>query len=244
MVTIAEIDTFIVDIPTIRPHVLAMATMHHQSIVLVRMRDSDGLEGIGEGTTIGGLSYGEESPEGIKLAIDSYIAPVLRTCDPTRVGAAMAKVTQSVFGNHIAKCAVETALLDLAGKRLGVPVSELIGGDASATVFRLRGRWRAVTPRATSRKRSAFSIFAGITSSSSRSASDRSATTSRMSLPSKRRLVTAAASVSTSTRTGMKHRPISVCVYCKMPVSTSSSNQSQGMRTHRWRGCRLSTSCR
>lgn len=39
MVTIAEIDTFIVDIPTIRPHVLAMATMHHQSIVLVRMRD-------------------------------------------------------------------------------------------------------------------------------------------------------------------------------------------------------------
>ena len=128
MVTIAEIDTFIVDIPTIRPHVLAMATMHHQSIVLVRMRDSDGLEGIGEGTTIGGLSYGEESPEGIKLAIDSCIAPVLRTCDPTRVGAAMAKVTQSVFGNHIAKCAVETALLDLAGKRLGVPVSELIGG--------------------------------------------------------------------------------------------------------------------
>jgi muconate cycloisomerase len=128
MVTIAEIDTFIVDIPTIRPHVRAMATIHHQSIVLVRMRDSDGLEGIGEGTTIGGLSYGEESPEGIKLAIDSYIAPVLRTCDPTRVGAAMAKVTQSVFGNHIAKCAVETALLDLAGKRLGVPVSELIGG--------------------------------------------------------------------------------------------------------------------
>lgn len=128
MVTIAEIDTFIVDIPTIRPHVLAMATMHHQSIVLVRMRDSDGLEGIGEGTTIGGLSYGEESPEGIKLAIDSCIAPVLRTCDPTKVGAAMAKVTQSVFGNHIAKCAVETALLDLAGKRLGVPVSELIGG--------------------------------------------------------------------------------------------------------------------
>ena len=128
MVTIAEIDTFIVDIPTIRPHVLAMATMHHQSIVLVRMRDSDGLEGIGEGTTIGGLSYGEESPEGIKLAIDSYIAPVLRTCDPTRVGAAMAKVTQSGFGNHIAKCAVETALLELAGKRLGVPVSELIGG--------------------------------------------------------------------------------------------------------------------
>jgi len=128
MATITSIDTFIVDIPTIRPHVLAMATMHHQSIVLVRMRDSDGVEGIGEGTTIGGLSYGEESPEGIKLAIDTYFAPILKTCDSARVGAAMAKVAQSVFGNHIAKCAVETALLDIAGKRLGVPVSELIAG--------------------------------------------------------------------------------------------------------------------
>jgi len=128
MVTITQIDTLIVDIPTIRPHVLAMTTMHHQSIILVRMRDSDGIEGIGEGTTIGGLSYGEESPEGIKLAIDAYIAPILQTCDPTRIGAAMAKVIKSVFGNHIAKCAVETALLDMAGKRLGIPVSELIGG--------------------------------------------------------------------------------------------------------------------
>lgn len=128
MVAIRKIDTFIVDIPTIRPHVLAMATMHHQSIVLVRMRDVDGVEGIGEGTTIGGLSYGEESPESIKLAIDTYIAPILMTCDAARIGAAMARVAKSVVGNHIAKCAVETALLDMAGKRLGVPVSELIGG--------------------------------------------------------------------------------------------------------------------
>ena len=47
MPAIASIDTFIIDIPTIRPHVLAMTTMHHQSIVLVRVRDSDGVEGIG-----------------------------------------------------------------------------------------------------------------------------------------------------------------------------------------------------
>jgi len=56
-----------VDIPTIRPHILANATMHRQSVVLVRIRCSDDIEGVGEGTTIGGLSYGDESPEGIKL---------------------------------------------------------------------------------------------------------------------------------------------------------------------------------
>jgi len=40
----------------------------------------------------------------------------------------MAAIAKSVRGNNFAKCAVETALLDMAGKRLGIPVSELIGG--------------------------------------------------------------------------------------------------------------------
>jgi muconate cycloisomerase len=128
MIQVVKIDTLIVDIPTIRPHVLAMATMRHQSIVLVRIRTSDGIEGIGEGTTIGGLSYGDESPEGIKLAIDTYIAPILAASDACRVAATMQAVGRHVAGNHIAKCAVETALLDAAGKRLGVPLSDLLGG--------------------------------------------------------------------------------------------------------------------
>jgi muconate cycloisomerase len=125
---LSRADTFIVDVPTIRPHVLAMATMHAQSMVIVRLTDADGVEGIGEGTTIGGLSYGEESPESIKSAIDTYIVPVLETCDLAHVGATMAKIAKCVRGNHFAKCAVETALLDMAGKRLGIPASELIGG--------------------------------------------------------------------------------------------------------------------
>jgi len=124
----AQVDTLIVDIPTIRPHILANATMHRQSVVLVRIRCSDDIEGVGEGTTIGGLSYGDESPEGIKLAIDAYLTPLLEGCDVSRVGLTMATIGKSVVGNHIAKCAVETALLDASGKRLGVPVSELIGG--------------------------------------------------------------------------------------------------------------------
>lgn len=128
MVAIAQIDTLIIDLPTVRPHVLAMTTMFRQSIVLVRLRDADGVEGIGEGTTIGGLSYGEESPEGIKLAIDTYIVPVLKACDVGRVGETMAQIARHVVGNHIAKCAVETALLDMAGRRSGIPISDLIGG--------------------------------------------------------------------------------------------------------------------
>ena len=125
---IEQVEAFIVDVPTIRPHVLAMATMYRQTLCLVRIRCSDGVEGLGEATTIGGLSYGPESPEGIKLAIDSYFAPILEVCDPTRPAQTMARIAKHVVGNNFAKCAIEMALLDAQGKRCGLPVSELLGG--------------------------------------------------------------------------------------------------------------------
>lgn len=125
---IDRVKTTIVDVPTIRPHVLSMTTMNVQSVTIVRITCSDGVEGIGEGTTIGGLAYGEESPESIKLTIDRYIAPILETCDPSRPAQIMQKLAKVIVGNRFAKCAVETALLDAMGKRLGLPVSELLGG--------------------------------------------------------------------------------------------------------------------
>lgn len=125
---IDKIETCILDIPTIRGHVLSMATMRTQSAVLVRIRFSDGSEGIGEGTTIGGLSYGPESPESIQSAIDTYIAPVLVGRDADNVNDAIHLIDKLVKANRIAKTAVETALWDGLGKRLGVPVSQLFGG--------------------------------------------------------------------------------------------------------------------
>jgi L-alanine-DL-glutamate epimerase-like enolase superfamily enzyme len=56
---IENIETFLVD----RPHKLSMTVMSGQTLMIVRIRCSDGIFGIGEGTTIGGLNYGAESPE-------------------------------------------------------------------------------------------------------------------------------------------------------------------------------------
>ncbi len=126
--TIERVETVILDLPTIRQHVLAMATMKTQSVVLVRITASDGVVGWGEGTTIGGLSYGEESVEGMALAIDTYMTPLLIGLNADAVGAAMARVGAFVQGNNTAKCAVETALQDGAARRLGVPLSTLFGG--------------------------------------------------------------------------------------------------------------------
>lgn len=125
---IRHIETFLVDVPTIRPHRLSVATMNTQTLVLVRVQCDDGIEGWGEATTIGGLAYGEESPESIKTNIDAYFAPLLAGMEASQVGKAMAKLRKAVQGNRFAKCAVETALLDAQARRLGVPLSELLGG--------------------------------------------------------------------------------------------------------------------
>lgn len=114
--------------PTVRPHVLSVATMKSQTMVIVRVYCSDGIIGMGEATTIGGLAYGEESPEGIKLTIGTYFAPRLNGVDVTRPAAAMAALNAVVVGNRFAKSAVEMALLDAAGIRHGLPLSELLGG--------------------------------------------------------------------------------------------------------------------
>lgn len=128
MTKIDQIETMILDIPTIRGHVLSMATMRTQTAVLVRVKFSDGSEGVGEGTTIGGLSYGAESPEGIQSAIDTYITPLLLGRKANDVNGAIQLIDRLVKDNRIAKTAVEIALWDGLGKRLGVPVSQLFGG--------------------------------------------------------------------------------------------------------------------
>ena len=125
---IQAIEAILVDLPTIRAHKLAMATMRNQTLVIARIVCTDGIVGIGEATTIGGLAYGEQSPEGIKSAIDTYIAPLLQDAAATQVGKAMQRVGRSVQGNSFAKAAVEIALLDAQGQRVGLPIHALLGG--------------------------------------------------------------------------------------------------------------------
>ncbi|MCD0503275.1 muconate/chloromuconate family cycloisomerase [Bordetella petrii] len=131
-VRIESVEAVLVDLPTIRAHQLAMTVMQNQTLVIVRLRCSDGVEGLGEATTIGGLAYGEESPEGIKLAIDTYLAPALIGQDAANVRAALARLDKVARGNRFAKSALETAMLDAQGKRLNVPLATLLGGAVRA----------------------------------------------------------------------------------------------------------------
>lgn len=124
---VTAVDVSLVDLPTIRPHHLSMTVMRTQTMVIVRLRCSDEIEGLGEASTIGGLAYGDESPEGMKVAIDRYLAPALFGQDATSIQAATKRLNAAARGNSFAKFALQTALLDAQGKRLGVSVSTLLG---------------------------------------------------------------------------------------------------------------------
>ncbi|MDM1248610.1 muconate cycloisomerase [Acinetobacter sp. R933-2] len=123
-----SIETLLVEIPTIRPHKMAVATMQTQTLVLIKVTTEDGFVGWGEATTIGGLGYGEESPESVKTNIETYFAPLLKTLNGLNVAQTMRIINRNINGNRFAKCAIQTALLDIQAQRLGLPLSEVLGG--------------------------------------------------------------------------------------------------------------------
>lgn len=123
-----SIETLLVEIPTIRPHKMAVATMQTQTLVLVKVTTDDGFIGWGEATTIGGLGYGDESPESVKTNIDTYFAPLLKNLKGLNIAQTLKQIKRHINGNRFAKCAIQTALLDIQAQRLGLPVSELLGG--------------------------------------------------------------------------------------------------------------------
>ncbi len=128
---IISVEVAILDLPTIRPHKLSMATMKNQTMVITKITSEDGISGWGESTTIGGMSYGAESPEGMKLTIDKYIAPLIIGKDATNINALMNVIGENIQANNFAKAGIETALLDAQGKRLGITVAEYLGGSVS-----------------------------------------------------------------------------------------------------------------
>ncbi|MCP3762966.1 muconate cycloisomerase family protein [Domibacillus sp. A3M-37] len=126
---IHSLDVYIVDLPTIRPHHLAMHTIVTQTIVIACIKNEDGIEGWGEVATIGGASYSEESPEAIKLNIENYVKPLIIGENPVNFDALSYKISQHVKGNYFAKALVESAMVDLVAKTLNIPAYELFGGQ-------------------------------------------------------------------------------------------------------------------
>jgi muconate cycloisomerase len=126
--TIEDVKSTIVDVPTVRKHKLSSLSVTAQSYVIVELRLANGVTGIGEAATLGGPRWSEESVESIKATIDTYLAPALIGSVGNRFVAARARMDEAAKRNNAAKSAIESALFDAVGKTLNVPAVQLLGG--------------------------------------------------------------------------------------------------------------------
>ena len=114
----------VLELRTKHPFVIARGGQSDHRTVWVRLTDGDGLEGWGEAAP--SKFYGE-TPDSVIAALKVYSA--LLPDDPFKLEEAERAWEAKLRGNAAARAALSSALHDLVGKRLGVPVYRLWGLD-------------------------------------------------------------------------------------------------------------------
>jgi len=90
---------------------------------------NQGITGVGEGAPI--VRYHEDA-EGARQAVES-LRTMLASADPWQFQKVMADVFKKVPGQFAAKAAIDIALFDWIGKKLGIPLYRYFGLDPAAT---------------------------------------------------------------------------------------------------------------
>ena len=115
----------IITVRTTHPFIIARGGSSDHRTVFVRVTDDDGAEGWGEAAP--SRFYGE-TVETVTATLDR-LATVLEGADAWSLEAIESEMNRAIRFNAAARSAVSAALHDLAGKRLGIPVSRMLGLD-------------------------------------------------------------------------------------------------------------------
>lgn len=112
------------ELRTRHPFIIARGGRSDHRTVWVRLRDGDGVEGWGEAAAT--QFYGE-TPESVLSALNYYASNL--PADPFDLEETERRWAQQLRGNPAARAALSSALHDLVGKRLGLPLYRLWGLD-------------------------------------------------------------------------------------------------------------------
>lgn len=100
-------------------------------VVVLRLTSEDGTQGFGEASP---WSVFTGTPEATYAALDRYLRPLVIGARVADRAAIMSRAAYAVAHCTEAKAALETALLDLAGRISAVPVWSLLGGKCRDTI--------------------------------------------------------------------------------------------------------------
>jgi L-alanine-DL-glutamate epimerase-like enolase superfamily enzyme len=124
MFKIAKINAFAISVPLTKPVVMSGIVIPTADNLMVRIEDTDGVVGWGESASAPTMTG--ETPEG-SVAAAKYMAVGLIDKEIEEIELIPNLLNQLIYGNEGAKSAVETALLDIAGQKLGKPLYALFG---------------------------------------------------------------------------------------------------------------------
>ena len=128
MLNLQRLELREVRMPLKEPFQISSGTQVERRILLVEVRDADGLTGWGESVAGGLPNYSSETIDTCWLAICSWVAPRMlgRSFQgPDQIAAALEK---DFRGHSMAKAGVEMACWELEAHRQGMSLSRLLGG--------------------------------------------------------------------------------------------------------------------
>ena len=129
MSIISRIDVYKLSIPCTEPMVIAYGEFAGGENLLVRIETSDGLYGLGEGSPD---CYVTGELQSASFEVGRELAGRMIGTDAAAIEARVAQMNGAVRFQPSTKSAFETALWDLCGKRAGLPLYKLWGGENRA----------------------------------------------------------------------------------------------------------------
>jgi L-Ala-D/L-Glu epimerase len=123
---IAEIEIYAIHLPLYEPFVISYATYDYMPSIIVKITTDTGIVGYGE--SVADEHVTGESWEGTFAILKNTLAPKLIGENPMSMERIHELMDSEIYGAPTAKAAIDIACYDAAGKALGVPVYNLLGG--------------------------------------------------------------------------------------------------------------------
>ena len=123
---IAEIEIYAIHLPLYEPFIISYATYDYMPSIIVKITTDTGLVGYGEGVADEHVTG--ESWKGTFEILKNTLAPKLIGKNPMNMERIHELMDAEIYGVPTAKAAIDIACYDVAGKALGVPVYNLLGG--------------------------------------------------------------------------------------------------------------------
>ena len=132
MVRIVRAEVFLVEASFVTPYKLSYGVASTARAVMLKLMDEDGLVGWGEANPK--KPFTPESEEDAANALKNDILPLILNLDIESASQIDTLLDRRIPGQLCAKGAVSTAILDLIGKRLRIPLSTFLGGHVRTSL--------------------------------------------------------------------------------------------------------------